>query len=143
MWVTASFGNNKPITKWPKELVAKYQEKTGRKLGKRYSAAKVGEKVIERFPLLARLGEIVEGKKRGWAELMYVESQAILETMLELMHEQIPSLAVHDSIIVPVTAHKKACEVLRKHYKKFTKVTPVLKTKFPEGHNEQDDPWNF
>ncbi len=65
MWVTASFGSNAPITKWPKELAAKYREKTGKKLGKRYAASKVSEKVLERFPLLARLGEIVEGKKRG------------------------------------------------------------------------------
>src|SRR6516162_8831138 len=26
MWITASFGNNAPITKWPTELVAKYRE---------------------------------------------------------------------------------------------------------------------
>ena len=30
MWVTASFGNNAPITKWPRELVAKYRERKGR-----------------------------------------------------------------------------------------------------------------
>ena len=40
MWVTASFGNNAPIEKWPRELVAKYRERTGQSLGKRYPASK-------------------------------------------------------------------------------------------------------
>ena len=76
MWITASFGNNAPITKWPRELVAKYRERTGKTLGKRYSASKIGEKVMQAFPLLARLGEIVDGHERGWAELMHIESQS-------------------------------------------------------------------
>jgi hypothetical protein len=50
MWVTASFGNNAPITKWPKELAAKCREKTGKTLGKRYPASKVGESVIRSLP---------------------------------------------------------------------------------------------
>ena len=103
MWVTASFGNNAPIERWPREVVAKYRERTGQSLGKRYTASKVGEKVMQKFPLLARLSETTEGQERGWAQLMYIESQAMFETMLELMGEQIPSLAVHDSIIVPLS----------------------------------------
>src|SRR5262249_29124081 len=74
MWVTASFGNNAPITKWPKELVTKHREKTGETLGERYPASKVGERVMEAFPLLRRIGEVVGGRERGWAELMYIES---------------------------------------------------------------------
>ena len=103
MWITASFGNNALITKWPREIVAKYRERTGTKLGQRYSASKIGQKVLQAFPLLARLGETVEGRGRGWAELMHLESHAMLGTMLLLMRQQIPSLAVHDSIIVPVS----------------------------------------
>jgi hypothetical protein len=71
---------------------------------------------------------------------MYIESQAMFETMLELMHEQIPSLAVHDSIIVPLWGRQKAIKFLTKHYKAFTNVTPVLKIK-PEQYEK--DPWNF
>ena len=112
MWVTASFGNNAPITKWPRELVAKYRERTGKSLGKRYSASKVAEKVLQAFPLLARLGEIVDGRERGWAELMFIESQAMHATMLELMDEEMPSLAVHDSIIVPISKRHVASSVL-------------------------------
>jgi len=87
MWITASFGNNAPITKWPRELVAKYREKTGKTLGKRYAASKVSNKVMQAFPLLARLGEVVNGIARGWAELMYIESRAMFWTMADLVRE--------------------------------------------------------
>jgi hypothetical protein len=138
MWVTASFGNNAPIAKWPREAITKYRERTGHSLGKRYSAPKVGEKVMQKFPLLARL--TVGGEECGWARLMYIESQAMFETMLELMHEQIPCLAVHDSIIVSLRGRQKAIKFLTKHYRAFTSATPVLKIK-PEQYEE--DPWNF
>lgn len=140
MWVTASFGNNAPIAKWPREVVAKYRERTGHSLGKRYTASKVGEKVMKKFPLLARLSETIGGQERGWAQLMYIESQAMFETMLELMGEQIPSLAVHDSIIVPLRGRYKAIKFLTKHYRTFTNATPVLKIK-PEQYEK--DPWAF
>jgi hypothetical protein len=138
MWVTASFGNNAPITKWPKELVAKYRERTGKRLGKRYSAAKIGENVIKRFPLLIRLGEIVDGRERGWAELMHVESEAMLSTMQLLMNgrKKIPSLAVHDSIIVPISSWNDATIDLAHWYHRVTNAWPVLVPHFPEGHVE-------
>jgi hypothetical protein len=141
MWVTASFGNNAPIERWPREVVTKYRERTGKTLGKQHSAKKVGEKVMEKFPLFRQLGESIGDHECSWAQLMYIESQAMFETMLELKGEQIPSLAVHDSIIVPLWAAEKARKVLIKHYKAFTKVTPVLKTKIPEGHDEPN--YNF
>jgi hypothetical protein len=136
MWITASFGNNAPITKWPRELVAKYYERTGTKLGQRYSASKISAKVLQAFPLLARLGEAVEGRERGWAELMFIESQAMLGTMLALMHKKIPSLAVHDSIIVPLSQVDEATYLLRHWYHRYAKVWPVLVSHFPEGHHE-------
>jgi hypothetical protein len=139
MWVTASFGNNAPIMKWPRELVAKYRERTGSKLGKRYSASKIGEKVMQRFPLLARLADT--DREYGWAQLMYIESEAMFATMLELMEEKIPSLAVHDSVIVPHWGRQKAMKFLTKNYRAYTEAIPVLTTKAPEGVAE--DPWDF
>jgi hypothetical protein len=138
MWITASFGNNAPINRWPTELVAKYRERTGKKLGKRYSAAKIGELVVQSIPLLAKLGE--HKNRIGWAELMYLESQAMVATMLELMDDHIPSLAVHDSIIVPAFKEQRARSVLTDCYKKITTETPFLVSHFPQGYS--DDAWN-
>jgi hypothetical protein len=134
MWITASFGNNAPITKWPKELVAKYREKTGNALGKRYPASKVGERVMGTFPLLRRIGEVVDGRERGWAELMYIESQAVLSTIIGLMYTRVPSLAVHDSLIIPVSKWHHTMICLAHVYRIFVKAWPVLVPHFPEGH---------
>jgi hypothetical protein len=141
MWITASFGNNAPINRWPTELVAKYRERTGRKLGKHYSAAKIGQLVVQSIPLLAKLHEHKNGI--GWAELMYLESKAMVATMLELMEDQIPSLAVHDSIIVPAFKEQRARMVLKDRYREITKATPFLVSHFPQGYDPSDAPWDF
>lgn len=133
MWITASFGNNAPITKWPRELVAKYRERAGKALGKRYPAKEVAEKVAQAFPLLARLNG-AKGQQRGWAELMYTESEAVLSTMIALMHGRIPSLAVHDSLIVPLSQWREATIALAHWYQRAVDVWPVLVPHFPEGH---------
>jgi hypothetical protein len=78
MWITTSFGNNAPITRWPRDLVEKYREDTGANLGERYSASKIGEKVMRAFPLLARLCDDKADHECGWAQLMYLESEAML-----------------------------------------------------------------
>lgn len=133
-WVTASFGNNAPITKWPKGVRKNYLEETGKTISKKNSAAKIGAKVLATYPLLARLGETVNGHKCGWAELMYVESRAMFATMVELMERKVPSLAVHDSIIVPVNKHFLASQALRHFYKSCAKAEPVLVSHAPKGH---------
>jgi hypothetical protein len=85
-WVTASFGNYAPITKWPKEIRKNYLEETGKTISKKHSAAKIGAKVLATYPLLALLGETVNGHKCGWAELMYVESRAMFADPVLVSH---------------------------------------------------------
>jgi hypothetical protein len=109
-------------------------EKTGKTISKKNSAAKIGAKVLATYPLLARLGETVNGHKCGWSELMYVESRAIFNTMLELMRRKVPSLAVHDSLIVPINQHSLASEALRHFYKQFTNAEPVFVSHAGKGH---------
>jgi hypothetical protein len=122
MWITGTFGNMGPLERWPRELVAKYLERTGEKLGQRYPISEVGKAVLRRFPVLTQL----QAKKRGWAELMYAESEAVLKTMISLMDKNIPSLAVHDSIIVPVSKSTVAMTVLRENYQETTTAIPEL-----------------
>jgi hypothetical protein len=133
-WVTASFGNNAPITKWPRELRKSYFKDTGKTISKQDSAAKIGAKVLAAHPVLARLGETVGVRKCGWAELMHVESKAMFYTMLDLMANNVPSLSVHDSIIVPELNYHLALWALRKRYQEFTGANPVLVINPPLGH---------
>lgn len=58
---------------------------------------------------------------------MFIESQAMMGAMTELMGQGIPSLTVHDSLIVPVSKREVAEQALSGHYLKETGVVPVLK----------------
>jgi hypothetical protein len=65
----------------------------------------------------------------------------MVATMLELMDDHIPSLAVHDSIIVPVLKEQRG-SVLTDCYRKITRATPFLVSHFPQVYETSDDPWN-
>jgi len=49
MWITASFGKNAPINRWPTEFAAKYRERTGKKLGKRRQQLRSASRSCNRF----------------------------------------------------------------------------------------------
>jgi hypothetical protein len=58
---------------------------------------------------------------------MFHESQAMLGTMLELMRREVPSLSVHDSLIVRETDGDLAQSLLKQHYERFSGIVPELK----------------
>ena len=80
--------------------------------------AKVVEKaVLEYFPFMAdwSSGDI------GWSNLMFIESQIIISTILELMNDHnIPSLPVHDCIIVQKSDQELAMRILSEQFYKQT-----------------------
>ena len=95
-WLVATLGRNQHIKRWPTDLIADYEEETGENLRK-YPVRIVRERVLEQLPLLRQWGEL----EVGWGTLMYIESEAIIRTMEELMDEGIVSLPVHDSLNCP------------------------------------------
>jgi hypothetical protein len=62
---------------------------------------------------------------------MFIESQAMVGAMDQLRLGGIPSLTVHDSLIVPVSKREIAERALREHYLKETTAIPVLKVSDP------------
>lgn len=95
---TATFGNNAHLTKWPREIISNYRERTGGKLNADYPLETIQAEALHKFPALKKWG--VAG--RGWEHLMYAESVAMIMTMLDLKREDsVPSFAVHDSLIIP------------------------------------------
>ena len=126
-WFVATFGNNGHLERWPREIAADYREKEGHRIGKRYPVKRIREQALEQFPLLEKWGT----EDLGWPDLMFIESQAMLGAMRELMGRGIPSLTVHDSLIVAVYKREIAEEALSRHYRKETGADPVLRTHFP------------
>ena len=66
----------------------------------------------------------------GWSNLMFIESEIIIGTMLELMSDyNIPSLPVHDCIIVRKSDQELAMRILSEQFRIKTGLIPKLKVK--------------
>jgi hypothetical protein len=115
-WFVATFGHDRHLNRWPKKMVEDYREETGKALGKAHPIKKLRDRMIEAYPVLSRWGEPFDGRKLGWAELMYLESSAIQGAMFTLKHQGIASFTVHDSLIVPRSAVSFAVQCLANEY---------------------------
>jgi hypothetical protein len=135
--VAATFGSITPLRKWPSDLLKDYEKDKKRPLDrKRYAVAKLREKIIARHPLLDRWGKPLDGRVRTWADLMFDESRVIVDTMLWLMRSKdVPSLAVHDSLIVPQEHEELTAKTLKAVYWGHLKVIPLVKTNRPPPKN--------
>jgi len=134
LWMVATFGSSKPISKWPAALLKEYEEDHHEKFDqKRYPVKLVREKALLQHPLMARWGELRKGRNRTWADLMYYESVVMVSTMVDLMRDHgIPSLAVHDSLIVPKSAINTTTTALKARFRSVTKQEVQL-TIHPKG----------
>jgi hypothetical protein len=140
-WINASFGNSKPLSRWSKDVVKSLKAQLAKKElsgfdPKLYPMKTIKQKVLERHPLLARWGGVIKGRVRDYGDLMYSESEAIIGAMLTLVRDhQVPSLPVHDSLIVPNSKFSVAKGALVDHFRKQTGVVPRL--------DPEDDPSDF
>jgi hypothetical protein len=125
-WFVGTFGNNKPIKRWPQEMV-----KDDPSL-REYRVAEITEAVFSKYPVLKSWGEPFDGKTFSWADLMHLESAVMFWVMWDLMQRhQTPSLTVHDSLIVPVSKAEFAGEILKSRFRDRQKVVPRLKINWP------------
>ncbi|MCK1332822.1 MULTISPECIES: hypothetical protein [unclassified Bradyrhizobium] len=133
LWINASLSIGRPLRKWSGDLIESLQNQLATKQltgfdKKQYPMKFIGESVLQRHPLLARLGGPIRGRTINWADLMYHESEAIIGAMLTLKRDhQTPSYPVHDSLIVPVSKYKVAREALIHHFRVETGKVPRVK----------------
>ena len=98
LWTLASFGSSKPAGRWPPEMAEDYARETGKELAKQVKARDVARKMLATFPALRKL----ENQSDVWGDLQFREAEAVIGTMLILMRAHgVPSLSMHDGIIVP------------------------------------------
>lgn len=114
LWVAATFGSTEPLRKWPTDLLNDYKEKHGHPLDrKRYPAVQLGELIVKHHPLLGQWGQPLKGGRAcTWADLMFDESRVVVAAMQGLMRDGVPSLAVHDSLIVPEQHERRGAMAL-------------------------------
>jgi hypothetical protein len=137
LWTVASFGNSSPATKWPPEMAKNYKKDNGKEISKVAKAKDIRKKMLAAFPALRKL-ETFKGKDI-WGDLQRIEAEAIINTMLILKREHgIPSLSMHDGIIVPRSGVGWTKTTLTQQYRQSVGVEPVLTVEPKEA--DLDDP---
>jgi hypothetical protein len=121
-WVTVRFGTKSTRTRWPSEAIKKYAEDNSGADLREFKIKDVKREFCRKFPLMDRWTEL----KQTWADLMWLESEAVVSTAILLMRSGVPSLPVHDSLIVPASAAAMASDILSNNYKHVCGVTPAL-----------------
>jgi hypothetical protein len=92
-------------------MAKKYLKDNGRELRDVAKAADVARRMLETFPALKKL----EDHDDIWADLQFIEAEAVIGTMLILMRSHgVPSLSMHDGIIVPLSKAGLAKNTLTK-----------------------------
>jgi hypothetical protein len=129
-FVTATFGNGQCPVRWSPEAVEEYEKKTGQSL-RRHPISKVGDAVRKAYPLVGGLRRD-DTQPPIWAKLQFLESEAVLQTMLTLRGAGIPSLSVHDSLIVPHDNAELARDTLREMYRLTAGATSNVVIRYAE-----------
>ncbi|TWI60490.1 hypothetical protein IQ16_07610 [Bradyrhizobium huanghuaihaiense] len=125
-WMVATFGNSKPIVRWPPRMLQKSPDL------KQHRVSVITAAALTKYPALKTWGEPLSHGTSGWAGLMWFESNVMISTMLKLKREhQLPSLSVHDSLIVPARAAEKARTLLEQTFQDQQGVAPLLKINHP------------
>jgi hypothetical protein len=128
VFINATFGGGQFPARWPQEFARAYREANGQSPGRRHPISQVQNAVARAYPLLAELRRD-DAQPPIWAKLMFLESEAVLKTMLTLKDLNIPSLSVHDSLIIQRDNRQRARDTLSELYKATTGATPCIVTR--------------
>jgi hypothetical protein len=128
-WVTMTLGHTDWHKRWPTRVAEDLRDSGDRIDLKGYPVKQVALLVLKALPILKDWPQ----QSVSCFDLMYLESEAVIRTMLELMQElNSPSLSVHDSIIVPMRWTKYACYILERRYREVCGLKPYLQVNAAE-----------
>ena len=124
-WVSSTIGHHCFHTRWPKNAIQEMRD-AGIEKPKEMTMTSLQPTVLDHFPMLA---DWPSGRVT-WADLMFIESEIIIGTMVELMRSySVPCFSVHDSIIVKKKDQQIAMETLGSQFLGRTTIEPRLKVK--------------
>ena len=128
--IVASIGRGKPPSRWPRSFNEDFIAEHGYHPRDRYKLKDVVSSVLARHPVLSSL----EPERLDWAVLQFEEAECFLAAM-KCLYElyDIPSLPVHDSLIVTQRNHELALTVLKDAYKERLGFIPQVKTSMDSG----------
>tara|TARA_R100001369_G_scaffold28356_1_gene51033 strand:+ start:1610 stop:2980 length:1371 start_codon:yes stop_codon:yes gene_type:complete len=120
--IVTSLGKGRFPTRWPKGFNEEFEATHGWQPKKRYKLKDVLAAIKFRHPVLGNLQPDV----LDWANLQYEESECFISAMDQLFNDNIPSLPVHDSLIVKCSDIRKAHSVLEGAYRLRFGFNPVI-----------------
>jgi hypothetical protein len=144
--ITATFGQGQLPGQWPQKASRDYRAGslvegegiTGKSLGEQYPIALVRDTVAGAYPLLAKLQQD-SAEPPIWAQLQYWESEVVLRTMLDLQAAGIPSLTVHDSLLVPLDAAQLTSDIMKKQFHSVIGAIPHIVPHLGNSNNAEQD----
>lgn len=124
-WFNITMGWPKFQTKWLPGNLDEFRE--AEVAHKPWMTVKAVKKaVLEHFPIMKDWPE----QEVRWSNLMFIESEVIIGSMLELMRKyKAPSLPVHDCLMVRKSDQELAMTVLSEQFKSKVGIAPRLKVK--------------
>lgn len=127
-WTTITLGHTRFHDKWP-EGTAKKLGLSSKELSRRHPIKDVQKDVLRCHPLLRTY------HRSGWSihRLMFVESTIIIEAMTMLLNMGIPSLPVHDSLVVRETDVRLAQGFIAECFERHVGIAPNLTTAYADG----------
>jgi hypothetical protein len=124
-WVTSTIGHHSFHSRWPKNALAEIKA-AGVDKPKGMTMASLQPTILDHFPMLSDW----PSQKITWADLMFIESEIVIGTMVELMRSYgAPCFSVHDSIIVRKKDQKIAVDTLENQFLGRASVEPKLKVR--------------
>ena len=124
-WFSITMGNDSFHTKWLQGNIDE-MKKAGASYKPWMTVKAVEKAVLEHFPIMKDWPK----QEVRWSNLMFIESEVIIGTMLQLMRQyEVPSLPVHDCIIVRKSDQELAMRVLSEQFKVKVGIEPRLKVK--------------
>ena len=124
-WVSSTIGHHSFHTRWPKNAIVELND-AGIDKPDSLTMKSLQSTILEYFPMLANWPL----QKITWADLMFIESEVIIGTMVELMRSfGVPYFSVHDSIIVRRIDQQIALDTLRNQFLNRVGIEPRLKVK--------------
>lgn len=123
-WVNMTISHGKRHPRWPKAATTDLLKDHGIDVRVDYPIKRTGDAILAKLPLIGSDGL---GVPVGWGELQFRESEVILSCMETLAYEHgVPSLPVHDSLIVPHEAEVLAREALKAAFRSSLGITPEI-----------------
>ena len=107
-WVSSTLGHTNFHRAWPARTLDELR-KDGLIVSKKQTYPAIQSLVLENYPVLRDWPTC----GISWSHLMYMESEAMIEAMEILRGYDVPTLPVHDSLILPKTSGVMAQEVIK------------------------------